>query len=172
MNTASTSITRSTAQRGRALKLWLALPAAALALAAGSAAHAQAYVNVTVGGAFAPGVYGQIALGNNPPPPLVNVQPIVVGRPVFGVPPMYLYAPPEHQRDWARYCDFYRACGHPVHFVQVDPRQRWWEQHRTYLREPEHYRRVDERDNRRWERHDDEHRRPEPRNRGEWHEGR
>lgn len=136
--------------RGLGTGRWLALAVTALVFAVSGAAHAQAYVNVTVGGAIAPGVYGQIAIGNNPPPPVMNPQPVVVGRPVYGAPPMYLYVPPEHARDWARYCDYYHACGHPVHFVQMEERNRWWEQRREHLREPEHYRRPelrrDERD--------------------------
>jgi hypothetical protein len=103
-------------------------------------AHAQAYANVTVGGAFAPGVYGQISLGNNPPPPVVNVQPIIVGPPVYGAPVMYLHVPQNEYRDWGRHCARYRACGHPVHFVQVEPSHPWWEQHGEYLRGPGYYR--------------------------------
>lgn len=118
---------------------------AALTLAASHAALAQPYVNVTVGGAFAPGVYGQVVIGTNAPPPIVNVQPVLVGRPVYGVPVLYLYAPPEHQRDWPRFCARYQACGHPVQFVQVDPRNRWWEHHNQQLRGPGYYREAEPR---------------------------
>jgi hypothetical protein len=130
------------------------------------AANAQAYVNVTVGGQFAPGVFGQIAIGNNPPPPVINAQPVIAGRVVYGAPVMYLHVPPEEYRDWARHCERYRACGHPVHFVRVEPNDRWWERHNQYLRgegyyrKPE-YRHEDRRDHRRDDRED--HRRSDRR---------
>jgi hypothetical protein len=125
----------------RQLKLaWLAVPVAALAIMFSGSARAQAYANVTIGGTFAPGVYGQIAIGNNAAPPVVNVQPVIVGRPVHGAPVMYLHVPPEEYRDWGRHCGRYNACGHPVHFVQVDPRNRWWEHHNEYLRGQAYYR--------------------------------
>ena len=116
---------------------------AALALSAAGAAQAQAYVNVTVGGAFAPGVFGQISIGNNPPPPVVNVQPIIAGPAVYGAPVMYLNVPPEESRDWPRYCNRYRACGHPVHFVRVEDNNRWWEHHNEHLRGEANYVRPD-----------------------------
>lgn len=56
-----------------------------------SAAQAQSYMNITVGVPVAPGVYGQISVGNNPMPPIINTAPRVVGQPVYGAPPMYLY---------------------------------------------------------------------------------
>jgi len=119
--------------------------AAALALVLSQTAQAQPYVNVTVGGAFAPGVYGQVVIGTNAPPPIINVQPVIVGGLVYGASVLYLYAPPEHQREWARYCVRYQACGHPVHFVQVDPRNRWWEHHNQQLRGPGYYREAEPR---------------------------
>jgi hypothetical protein len=136
-----------------------ALATAALVLAAAGAAQAQAYANVTVGGAFAPGVYGQVSLGNNPPPPVLNMQPVIVGAPVYGVPPMYLHVAPDEYRDWGRHCGRYRACGHPVYFVQVDERNRWWEHHGEHLRGESYYRTPIARDyghrDNRWEdRHD------------------
>ena len=123
---------------------WLAAPLAALAMMAAGAAHAQAYINITAGGAFAPGVYGQIAIGNNPPPPVVNVEPVIVGQPIVGAPVMYLNVRPEESRDWARYCGRYNACGRPVHFVRVDPREPWWDHHNEHLRGEEHYRHEEE----------------------------
>jgi hypothetical protein len=128
LNTRALS-TDSTQPATRHLKLLLALPLVAAAITLAPQAHAQAYVNATVGGVFAPGVYGQIVIGNNPPPPVINARPVVVGRPTLGLQPIYLYAPPGHQRHWHRFCGRYNACGHPVYFVQVDPRNRWWEQH-------------------------------------------
>jgi len=135
------------------------LATAALAVAAAGAAQAQAYINVTVGGAFAPGVYGQVSLANNPPPPVLNVQPVTVGAPIYGAPVMYLHVAPEEYRDWGRHCGRYGACGRPVYFVQVDQRNRWWEHHGEHLRGESYYRRPIEhdyghRDSRWGDRHD------------------
>ena len=137
------------------------IAAALLTVTMAGAAHAQAYANVTVGGAFAPGVFGQISIGNNPPPPVINVQPVIVGAPVYGAAPMYLHVAPEEYRDWGRYCGRYHACGHPVHFVRVDQDNRWWERHGEYLRGPSRYdleeaRRIEQRRDRydRYERHE------------------
>ncbi len=118
----------------------------ALTVAVAGAAQAQSYVNVTVGGAFAPGIFGQISIGNNPPPPVINVQPVVVGAPVYGAPVMYLHVAPEEYRDWGRYCSRYQACGRPVHFVRVEENDRWWERHNEHLRGESYYRRPIERD--------------------------
>lgn len=136
-----------------------ALAAATLALALCAPAQAQTYVNMTVGGAFAPGVYGQISLGNNPPPPVWNAQPVVVGHPVYGAAPMYLHVPQAEYRDWGRYCGRYQACGHPVHFVRVEENNRWWEQRNGNGRAEGHHRkhederRAEWRDDGRGERH-------------------
>jgi len=125
---------------------------AALTVAAAGAAHAQAYANITVGGAFAPGVFGQISIGNNPPPPVLNVQPIIVGAPVYGAAPMYLHVSQDEYRDWGRHCGRYRACGHPVHFVRVEENNRWWDHHGEHLRGRSYYRQAEERrDERRYE---------------------
>ncbi len=104
---------------------------AALVLTVGfaTAAQAQNYANVTVGGAFAPGVYGQISMGSSPPPPVWNAQPVVYGRAMHRSAPMYLYVAPHEYRDWGRHCARYRACGHPVHFVRVEQHNRWWDRH-------------------------------------------
>jgi len=140
-----------------------ALAVLALALSTAGAAHAQAYVNVTVGGAFAPGVYGQVSIGNNPPPPVLNVQPVVVGTPVYGAPVMYLHVAPEEYRDWGHYCGRYYACGRPVHFLRVEESNRWWEHHNEHLRGEGYYRKLEERR---------EDYRYDRRERNEWHERR
>lgn len=109
------------------------LGAAVWLLGACASAQAQPYINVTVGGAFAPGVYGQIAIGNNPVPPLWNAAPLLVGPVVYHQgPPLYLHVPQHERNDWARYCRNYQACGKPVYFVQVDERQPWWQHYRPY----------------------------------------
>lgn len=136
------------------LKTKSLMAVAALTVAMAGAAHAQAYANVTVGGAFAPGVFGQISIGNNPPPPVLNVQPVVVGQPLYGAPPIYLHVAPEEYRDWGRYCGRYQACGRPVHFVRVEQNNRWWERHGEYLRGPSYY---NQEEARRLERRNDRH---------------
>ena len=101
----------------------LAAVAGLLALA-GGAAHAQAYVNATVGGELAPGVYGRINIGNAPPPPLPYAEPIIIQRPAVVMPrsPIYMYVPPGHAKNWSKHCSRYNACGQPVYFVQEPPR--------------------------------------------------
>lgn len=140
--------TCSRGMRPSVVRQWLLVPATALLLAASAGARAQAYVNVTVGGAFAPGVYGQISMGNNPPPPVINAAPVIVGQPVYGAPVMYLYVRPKEYRDWGRYCWRYNACGRPVRFVRVDERNRWWEKHRDHPRGHGHYRQLERWDER------------------------
>lgn len=115
------------------------LAAAGLLVVAALPAQAQPYVNVTIGGAFAPGVYGQIVLGNNPPPPVFNAVPVIVGPPVVGASVMYIYASDDEYRDWARHCARYGACGRPVYFVRADRGDPWWNRRNDYLRGPGYY---------------------------------
>ena len=78
-------------------------------------------INVIVSGQVAPGVYGQVQIGNNAaPPPVVYAQPMVVEAlpNVAPLPPVYLHVPPEHARDWRHHCSEYHACGRPVYFVK------------------------------------------------------
>ena len=65
----------------KSLRFWGA--AAVLFWTAAGAAHAQAYVNATVGGELAPGVYGRIQIGNAPPPPLLYPQPVIIHQPAI-----------------------------------------------------------------------------------------
>jgi hypothetical protein len=76
-------------------------------------------INVTVGGEISPGVYGEVQIGNAPPPPVVYAQPVIIlhehhdeGRPI------YLHVPPGHAKNWARHCGEYNACNRPVYFVK------------------------------------------------------
>ncbi|EER60055.1 conserved hypothetical protein [Acidovorax delafieldii 2AN] len=98
--------------------------AAALLAATAAGAHAQSYVNATVGGQLAPGVYGRIDIGNAPPPPLLYAEPVIIQRPAVMVPrsPIYLYVPPGHAKNWGKHCARYNACGQPVYFVKEPPR--------------------------------------------------
>lgn len=99
---------------------------AALLLAAAGGAQAQAYVNATVGGELAPGVYGRINIGNAPPPPLIYSEPVIIQRPAVVVPrsPIYMYVPPGHAKNWGKHCRRYNACNQPVYFVQEPPPRR------------------------------------------------
>ncbi|MEK6806955.1 MAG: hypothetical protein AABY95_09955 [Pseudomonadota bacterium] len=80
-------------------------------------AAAEVGVSVTVG---QPGFYGHIELGDFPRPRLIFPEPVLI-HPVpvaVGVMPMYLRVPPGHERNWARHCRHYNACGRPVYFVE------------------------------------------------------
>ncbi|MEX8493725.1 hypothetical protein [Sphaerotilus sp.] len=93
----------------------------ALAVTAGAigSAAAQPSVGVSIG-INQPGVYGQIHIGNLPPPALVVPQPVYVERDRRDIPPIYIYAPEAHQRHWGRYCGQYDACNRPVYFVREE----------------------------------------------------
>ncbi|MFN4118868.1 hypothetical protein [Acidovorax sp.] len=100
---------------------------AACALLAAGGAQAQAYVNATVGGELAPGVYGRINIGSGmPPPPVIYAEPVIIQRPAVVVPraPIYLYVPPGHAKKWDKHCHRYNACAQPVYFVQEPPPRR------------------------------------------------
>ena len=92
------------------------LLAAALG-AASTVAMADVGVSINVG---QPGFYGQIDLGNAPPPAVVYQQPVVVQQdPQYvGQPPIYLHVQPGYERHWRRHCAQYNACGRQVYFVQ------------------------------------------------------
>mgnify|MGYP000989407594 FL=1 len=95
----------------------------ALALAACAVAPTLAQTNVGVSiGINQPGVYGRIDIGNYPQPRIVYPQPVVIVQSPVAVhqQPIYLYVPPGHQKNWAKHCGRYNACGQPVYFVQED----------------------------------------------------
>ena len=104
-----------------------------LALAACTVVPTFAQTNVGVSiGIQQPGVYGRIDIGNFPPPRIVYPQPVVIVQPPIAVyqQPVYLYVPPGHQKNWAKHCARYNACGQPVYFVQEDwVRERYEERH-------------------------------------------
>ena len=74
--------------------------------------------NATISGQVVPGVYGQVALGNGPPPPVVYAQPAPVIVGAVPVEPIYLHVPPGHAKNWRKHCHEYDACGRPVYFVR------------------------------------------------------
>jgi hypothetical protein len=106
-------------------KLWAV--GVVLALGAGLA---SAGPRVIVEGDIARGVYGRIIIGDKPPPPVVVAQPVIIapppqvivvqGQPVpVPVQPVYIYAPPGHQKKWHKHCARYGACAQPVYFVKA-----------------------------------------------------
>lgn len=102
-----------------------------LGLVVATGALAQTNVGVSIG-INQPGVYGQINIGNYPPPRVINQQPIVnLQSPVRE--PLYMYVPPGHQKHWEKHCQSYNACGRPVYFVREDwVRERYSEEHQGY----------------------------------------
>jgi hypothetical protein len=85
--------------------------------------HAQSVsVNATITGEIVPGVYGQVVLGNQPPPRVVYAQPVVAVPVVVAQPvpmePIYLHVPPGHAKNWRKHCHEYNACNRPVYFVR------------------------------------------------------
>lgn len=102
----------------RAMAVKFGLCAAAL-LGAAAVHAAEPYVNATIGGEVAPGVYGRIEIGNRPPPPVLYPQPVIIKQvPVAVRPaPVYLYVPPGHAKNWRKHCHRYDACDRPVYFL-------------------------------------------------------
>ena len=98
------------------------LPLLACAAVASVARAQNVSVGVTITGEVVPGVYGQVVLGNRPPPPLVYAQPMIA-EPVavvqaVPVEPLYLHVPPGHAKHWRKHCHEYHACNRPVYFVR------------------------------------------------------
>ncbi len=75
-------------------------------------------IHLILSGEVAPGVYGQVQIGNEGPPPLVNAQPILIELQSAPAPPVYLHVPPGHARNWRKHCREYNACNRPVYFVR------------------------------------------------------
>ncbi|QAU35916.1 hypothetical protein EKL02_00905 [Janthinobacterium sp. 17J80-10] len=73
---------------------------------------------VSVGGQVAPGVYGQVNVGNARPV-LVYQQPMVIMQPVRPMQPIYMNVPPGHAKKWSKHCHRYNACNRPVYFVKT-----------------------------------------------------
>jgi len=89
-----------------------ALVTAALAPMASRAADVG--VSVSIG---EPGFYGQIDIGNVRPQ-VVYERPVLVERVPAPMPAVYLRVPPGHEKNWAKHCARYNACGRPVYFVR------------------------------------------------------
>lgn len=118
-------------------------------LFAGGASHAGGLdIHVMLSGEVVPGVYGEVTLGGDRPPPVVYAQPMLIEPQEAPPPPIYLHVPPSHARDWRRHCREYHACNRPVYFVrsaEYDPgydarlhqRERAEAEERQYERERE-----------------------------------
>lgn len=112
------------------LAVWCAALCATLAAPAAQAGG-QTDVGVSVN-VSQPGFYGQINIGNAPPP-VLYAQPVIIAQPrqPVRVAPIYLRVPPGHEKHWSKHCAEYNACGRPVYFVRYDERdeRRWHEEH-------------------------------------------
>lgn len=95
------------------------LIAAVLAATSAPAFAGDVAVSVSVG---EPGFYGQLNIGNMPPPAVVYARPVVIEAvPEYReVAPVYLHVPPGHEKHWSKHCREYNACGRPVYFVRDD----------------------------------------------------
>ena len=123
-----------------------------------------------------PGFFGQVDIGDAPPPRLIRSAP-VVGIRVQGEalpPPIYLHVRPGYERHWRSHCREYDACGRPVYFVRDD----WYnnsyvphyrehhrdygdgrrDEHRDHRRDDHGGQRRDDRGDQRRDEHRDEHR--------------
>ena len=99
------------------------LSAVSVALLQATGANADDLgINVVLSGEVAPGVYGQVELGNRPPPAVVYASPMIIRadpRYVRAVP-VYLHVPPGHAKHWDKHCAEYNACGRKVYFVKSE----------------------------------------------------
>ena len=84
-------------------------------LAAGPALALDVGVSVAIGD---PNFYGNIVIGDAPPPVLVYREPMVVVQSQVVVAPIYLRVRAGQAQNWPQYCGQYNACGRPVYFVQ------------------------------------------------------
>jgi hypothetical protein len=107
-------------------------------------------IHVILSGQVAPGVYGQVQLGNSSPPPVVYAQPMIIEPQASPPPPVYLHVPPEHAKNWRKHCHEYHACNRPVYFVRSAEYAPGYD-HREREHDHDHGRR-DDRDR---ERHDE-----------------
>lgn len=99
--------------------------------------RADVGINVLLSGQVAPGVYGQVRLGNEGPPPLVYARPMLIDAMPAPPPPIYLHVPPGHARNWRRHCHEYDACNRPVYFIRSEEYEPGFDR-RRYEREHGH----------------------------------
>ena len=97
------------------MKMFTSLLAAALF--AGPALAADVGVSLSIG---QPNFYGNIVIGDAPPPVVVYREPMVVTRTQVVYEPVYLHVRAGEAQNWPQYCGHYNACGRPVYFVEDD----------------------------------------------------
>jgi hypothetical protein len=117
----------------------------ALVLASGVCRAGDLDIHVMLAGEVAPGVYGQVQIGNERPPPLVYAQPMLIEAQAAPPPPVYLHVPPGHAKNWRKHCREYNACNRPVYFVRsqeyepaYERRDREYENDRSWRGEGDH----------------------------------
>jgi hypothetical protein len=121
-------------------------------------------IRVMLSGQVVPGVYGQVSIGNEGPPPLVYAQPMLIEPLRAPPPPIYLHVPPGHAKNWRRYCHEYNACGRPVYFVKSR------EYEPEYQRHYHDHERERELERQRWEERERDQDRHHDRGRGHGHD--
>jgi hypothetical protein len=84
----------------------------------GASAAGDLNLHVILSGEVAPGVYGQVQFGNEPRPPMVYAQPMLIEPQPVQLAPVYLHVPPGHAKNWRKHCHEYNACNRPVYFVR------------------------------------------------------
>ena len=138
----------------------------ALLSACASASHAGGVdIRVMLSGQVVPGVYGQVRIGNEGPPPVVYAQPMLIESQHAPPPPIYLHVPPGHAKNWRKHCHEYNACNRPVYFVrsrEYDP---------EYQRHYQDHEREREMERRRWQERERDHDRDHDRGHGRGHDG-
>ena len=122
-------------------------------------------VRVMLSGQVAPGVYGQVQIGNDRPPPVVYAQPMLIEPQEAPPPPVYLHVPPGHARNWRKHCHEYNACNRPVYFV----RSREYEP--EYQRHYQDHEREREMERQRWQERERDQDRDHDRGHGGGHDG-
>jgi hypothetical protein len=98
----------------------LFLISALLLVGAGTCDAGDLNIHLMLSGEVAPGVYGQVQIGNERPPPLVYAQPMLIEPQAAPPPPVYLHVPPGHAKNWRKHCREYNACNRPVYFVRSE----------------------------------------------------
>jgi hypothetical protein len=98
----------------------VAIATVAIVTTASLASAAEKDAIAVITGPVTPGVYGRVEVANKPLPTLVYEQAMFVERPDTAgrVEPLYLHVPPEHAKNWKKYCSHYQACDRPVFFVK------------------------------------------------------
>jgi hypothetical protein len=132
-------------RQGLQMRQWFMVSMAAVAIAGAQVGRAgDLGINVILSGQVAPGVYGQVRLGNTSPPPLVYAQPMLIVPQDAPPPPVYLHVPPDHARNWRKHCREYNACNRPVYFIRSAEYEPDYEQRRHDRQDDHHHDREDD----------------------------